>query len=69
MRLTMDKQHAVRSVNCSRKLAGDVGEKLVDEILTADQTSEAGLKAQRERIAVLKQKLSRQERHNLPPDC
>ena len=57
MRLTMDKQHEFAQ-ELLKKAAGDVGEKLVDEILTADQTSEAGLKAQRERIAVLKQKLS-----------
>ena len=57
MRLTMDKQHEFAQ-ELLKKVAGDVGEKLVDEILKADQTTEAGIKAQRERIAVLKKKLS-----------
>jgi pyruvate-ferredoxin/flavodoxin oxidoreductase len=57
MRLTMDKQQEFAQ-ELLKKVAGDVGEKLVDEILTADQSSEAGLKAQRERVEVLKQKLS-----------
>ena len=57
MRLTMDKQHEFAQ-ELLKKVAGDVGEKLVDEILKADQTTEAGIKAQRERIDVLKQKLS-----------
>ena len=57
MRLTMDKQHEFAQ-ELLKKVAGDVGEKLVDEILKADQTTETGIKAQRERIEVLKQKLS-----------
>jgi pyruvate-ferredoxin/flavodoxin oxidoreductase len=57
MRLTMDKQHEFAQ-ELLKKVAGDVGETLVDEILKADQTSEAGIKAQRERIDVLKKKLS-----------
>ena len=57
MRLTMDKQHEFAQ-ELLKKVAGDVGEKLVDEILKADQTTETGIKAQRERIAVLKKKLS-----------
>ena len=57
MRLTMDKQHEFAQ-ELLKKVAGDVGETLVDEILKADQTTEAGIKAQRERIAVLKKKLS-----------
>ncbi|BBB47465.1 pyruvate:ferredoxin (flavodoxin) oxidoreductase [Pelolinea submarina] len=57
MRLTMDKQHEFAQ-ELLKKVAGDVGETLVDEILKADQTTEAGIKAQRERIDVLKKKLS-----------
>ena len=57
MRLTMDKQHEFAQ-ELLKKVDGDVGETLVDEILKADQTTEAGIKAQRERIAVLKKKLS-----------
>lgn len=56
MRLTLDKQ-----LEYARELlpifAGAVGEQLVEDILNADQSSEAGIAAQRERIAVLKQKL------------
>jgi pyruvate-ferredoxin/flavodoxin oxidoreductase len=56
MRLTLDKQ-----IEYARELlpqlAGTVGDQLVDELLNADQTSEAGIKAQRERLAVLKDRL------------
>ncbi|HSQ26646.1 MAG TPA: thiamine pyrophosphate-dependent enzyme, partial [Anaerolineales bacterium] len=37
--------------------AGDIGENLVQEILEADQSDEAGIRAQRERVEILKQKL------------
>ena len=57
MRLTLDKQ-----LEYARELvpqfAAQIGETLVDELLNADQTSEAGLKAQRERVALLKQCLN-----------
>ena len=56
MRLTMDKQ-----IEYARELlpqlAGTIGDQLVDELLNADQTSEAGIQAQRERVAVLKDRL------------
>jgi len=38
--------------------ASTVGETLVDEILNADQTDEAGLKDQRERVKLLKERLA-----------
>jgi pyruvate-ferredoxin/flavodoxin oxidoreductase len=57
MRLTVDK-HEEHARELLHQLAGVVGETLVDEILSADQTSEAGLKAQRERIELLKQRLA-----------
>jgi pyruvate-ferredoxin/flavodoxin oxidoreductase len=41
-----------------KQLAGQVGENLVEEILAADQLSEAGIHAQRERVAALRQKLA-----------
>ena len=57
MRLTLDKQ-----LEFARELlphlASSVGETLVDEILNADQTNEAGLKDQRERIKLLKDRLA-----------
>jgi pyruvate-ferredoxin/flavodoxin oxidoreductase len=57
MRLTVDKQ-----IEYARELlpgfAGVLETGLVDELLNADQTSEEGIKKQRERVATLKQKLS-----------
>lgn len=41
-----------------QKLAGKVGDDLVKSILEADQTGDAGIAAQRERIAALKQKIA-----------
>jgi pyruvate-ferredoxin/flavodoxin oxidoreductase len=61
MRLTLDKQREFASellVQC----AASVGEELVQELLLADQSSEAGIKAQRERVELLKQRLQAQVR-------
>jgi len=44
-----------------RRLAPQVGERLADAILTADQTSEAGLRQQRERVRALREALARIE--------
>jgi pyruvate-ferredoxin/flavodoxin oxidoreductase len=57
MRLTLDK-HAEYARELAPQLAGVIGETLVDELLNADQTSEAGIQAQRERVALLKQHLA-----------
>jgi pyruvate-ferredoxin/flavodoxin oxidoreductase len=56
-RLTVDKlqEHARELVE---KLAGDLGSALVDGIVKADQTGEAGIQAQRERVVALRQKLA-----------
>ncbi len=60
-RLTLDKQ-----MEFARELlpqfAAEVGEQLVDELLKADQTTDLGIKQQRERVAILKQKLA-QSKH------
>ena len=56
MRLTLDKRLEY-ATELLPQLAGIVGESLVDEILSADQTSEAGIHQQRERVAILKQRL------------
>ncbi|HAD06017.1 MAG TPA: pyruvate:ferredoxin (flavodoxin) oxidoreductase, partial [Anaerolineaceae bacterium] len=56
MRLTIDKQSEFAR-ELLLGLAPQIGQVLVDAILTADQTSEAGIKAQRERVAQLKQVL------------
>jgi pyruvate-ferredoxin/flavodoxin oxidoreductase len=56
MRLTLDKQGEYASELLTR-CAGIVGEDLVQELLGADQSHEAGIKAQRERVVLLKQRL------------
>ncbi len=55
-RLGLD-SHAKQARELLVKLAGDLGERLVDELLSADQAGEKGLQAQRERVAALKAKL------------
>jgi pyruvate-ferredoxin/flavodoxin oxidoreductase len=57
MRLTVDKQKEF-ATELLPSFAAKVGESLVDELLKADQTTAAGIKAQRERVALLKQRLS-----------
>jgi len=56
MRLAIDKQleYALELLD---RLSSDIGKKLVSEIKNADQSTEAGLQEQRERIKVLEQKL------------
>ncbi|HEY6074567.1 MAG TPA: 4Fe-4S dicluster domain-containing protein, partial [Anaerolineales bacterium] len=57
MRLTLDKQSEY-----ARELLGslemDLGTELVQNILQADQSHETGIEAQRERVAVLKERLA-----------
>ncbi len=57
MRLTLDKQNEYAS-ELLRAIADEVGQTLVEEILSADQSTDAGIAAQRERVAALKQKLA-----------
>jgi pyruvate-ferredoxin/flavodoxin oxidoreductase len=56
MRLTIDKRNEY-----ARELVGtlssEIGSALVEDILNADQSDEAGIRAQRERVELLKQKL------------
>jgi pyruvate-ferredoxin/flavodoxin oxidoreductase len=59
MRLTLDK-HQEYARELLPQLTDLVGESLVTELLEADQTNEAGIRAQRERVALLKQRLSSQ---------
>jgi len=56
MRLTLDKQQEHAS-ELLAQCAEVVGGELVQAILTADQSHEMGIRAQRERIALLKQRL------------
>ncbi len=57
MRLTLDKQGEFAR-ELLKSLAAEIGEPLVDEILNADQTTEAGIRQQRQRVAILKERLS-----------
>jgi pyruvate-ferredoxin/flavodoxin oxidoreductase len=57
MRLTLDKQ-AEFARELVQRFAGDLGETLVTDLLNADQTSEAGIQAQRERVALVKQRIA-----------
>jgi pyruvate-ferredoxin/flavodoxin oxidoreductase len=55
-RLTIDKQSEYAR-ELLPQLASTIGEDLVTALLEADQSNEAGIKAQRERVAILKQRL------------
>jgi pyruvate-ferredoxin/flavodoxin oxidoreductase len=57
MRLTLDK-HLEYAHELLTRLAPQVGETLVEELIHADQSSDAGIHAQRERIDLLKQRLA-----------
>ncbi len=57
MRLTIDKQNAFAK-ELLQALAGEIGETLVTELINADQSTETGIKAQRDRVAALKSKLA-----------
>ena len=56
MRLTLDKQQELAS-ELLAQCAGIVGEQLAQELLNADQSSEAGIRNQRHRVAILKERL------------
>jgi pyruvate-ferredoxin/flavodoxin oxidoreductase len=55
-RLTLDKQNEYAS-ELLPQLADLIGEPLVTALLNADQTTEVGIKEQRERVSLLKQRL------------
>lgn len=57
MRLTIDK-HAEMARELLTKLAPEIGETLASELLNGDQSDEAGIYEQRERLKILKKKLS-----------
>ena len=56
-RLAIDKNEE-QARELLKKLAAQLGDTLVDGLLTADQRTEAGIAQQRERVAALKQKLA-----------
>ncbi len=55
-RLTLDKQTEYAR-ELLKRLSAHIGEQLVDELLNADQSTEASIRAQRERVALLKDRL------------
>ena len=55
----MDK-HQEFALELMHRLSAKLGDELIAGIATADQTNEAGIKAQRERVVALKQKLAGQ---------
>ena len=57
MRLTIDKQNEYAR-ELVKQLSGTLGSQLTEELLNADMSDEAGLKAQRERVEILKGKLA-----------
>jgi pyruvate-ferredoxin/flavodoxin oxidoreductase len=60
MRLTLDKQTQYARELVER-LRSVIGQDLAEELLSADQSGEAGIEAQRERVTALKQKLAGQK--------
>jgi pyruvate-ferredoxin/flavodoxin oxidoreductase len=56
MRLAIDKQRQY-GTELVQKLAGQIGDELAKGLLDADQSTEAGIKAQRDRVVALKAKL------------
>jgi pyruvate-ferredoxin/flavodoxin oxidoreductase len=56
-RLTIDKQVEF-SCELLQALSSQIGETLVNELISADQSSDIGIRAQRERVVTLKQRLA-----------
>ncbi len=63
MRIALNKQ-ADYARELLRRLGGKIGDQLVEEILNADQSTEEGVKAQRQRVALLLKKLDELEQTN-----
>ena len=59
-RVSIDKQQEF-AAELVKKLAAQIGDDLATKILTADQSDEAGIYDQRERVAALKQKLEKMD--------
>jgi pyruvate-ferredoxin/flavodoxin oxidoreductase len=56
-RLAVD-QTRERAIRILKDLAAEIGDELIDELLSADQSDEAGIAAQRQRVASLRDKLA-----------
>ncbi len=64
MRLALDKQtEFARELVAQR--SGIIGVELAEALLQADQSSEVGIRAQRERVALLKQRLKQEEQADI----
>jgi pyruvate-ferredoxin/flavodoxin oxidoreductase len=57
MRLTTDRQTAF-SKELVKRLSSSIGSQLTEELLSADQSNETGIQAQRDRVVELKKKLN-----------
>ncbi len=55
-RLTIDKQREF-AIELMQKLANEIGSELIDAIINADQSTEAGIAEQRQRVTLLRQRL------------
>lgn len=62
MRLSIDK-HSEYAKELLARLAPQVGEQIVNDILNANQSDEAGIYEQRERVKILKDKLKKIDSH------
>ena len=60
MRLTVDKQKAY-AIELLPQFVDVIGQDLIDEILNADQSDEAGITAQRDRVETLRKKMSKEK--------
>ena len=56
-RLALDKNNE-QALEMLHRLAGQIGDELVAGLVAGDQSTEAGIKAQRERVVILKDKLA-----------
>jgi pyruvate-ferredoxin/flavodoxin oxidoreductase len=63
IRLALDKQ-ADYARRLLQTLSATIGERLVGELLRADESTEAGIREQRRRIARLRERLAHGDRHN-----
>ncbi len=63
MRVAADKHHAV-AVGLLQSLAKQIGDTLVQDILKADQRTESQIRAQRARLATLREKLAELDENN-----
>ncbi len=57
MRISLDYQQEY-ALELLRGLAADIGDELVRELVSADQSTEKGIEAQRQRVALLKKRLA-----------